>query len=111
MALISLACNPASESLRAAALRNVVPLPSGTDLGWLVPTCFGDPRTGFRHHAVGTAPHAARGRRVDPLQKTQRTTRVETTPIEITPNFLAVLIFWLYGTKGHDRRILARAGR
>jgi hypothetical protein len=32
------------------------PLPSGTDLGWLVPTCFGDPRTGFRHDAVGTAP-------------------------------------------------------
>ncbi len=31
-------------------------VPSGTDLGWLVPTCFGDPRTGFRHHALGTAP-------------------------------------------------------
>ena len=31
-------------------------VPIGTDLGWLLPTCIGDPRTGFRHHAVGTAP-------------------------------------------------------
>jgi hypothetical protein len=31
-------------------------VPSGTALGWAVPACFGDPRTGFRDHPVGTAP-------------------------------------------------------
>jgi hypothetical protein len=31
-------------------------VPSGTDLGWRVPPCFGDPRTGFRDQPVGTAP-------------------------------------------------------
>ena len=31
-------------------------VPSGTALGWAVPACFGDPRTGFRDHPVGTDP-------------------------------------------------------
>jgi hypothetical protein len=35
---------------------NIVLSPSGTALGWAVPACFGDPRTGFRDHPVGTAP-------------------------------------------------------
>ena len=38
----------------------VVPLPSGTEVGWLLPTCIGDRRTGFRHHAVGPSPGSRR---------------------------------------------------